>query len=149
MGQAERRSVIAALSLLAASHDYRDRADAGRALASFAEATESRQTLLRLVLDGRDTFVTYATVDALLRRDDSAGLAVVATALATADANQADWIHAAVGDVFGIYAGKRDEAVGMCEAVIEGSDEPLRGGAIQLRDKLTAINPVLYPLTED
>jgi hypothetical protein len=45
----------------------------------------ARGPLLDLVLDAGDTFVTRATAMALLQRHDSAGLAVVASALATAD----------------------------------------------------------------
>ena len=63
---------------LAASRDYRDRADAGRAMASFADVPEARGPLVRLVLDRDDTFVTRATAEALLRRRDSAGVAAVA-----------------------------------------------------------------------
>ncbi len=69
---------------LAKSSDYRDRADAGRAMASFAEISTARNGLLGLVLDARDTYVTLVTAEALLRRQDSAGLAIVAAALATA-----------------------------------------------------------------
>ncbi|MFJ9779070.1 hypothetical protein ACIRSS_05775 [Amycolatopsis sp. NPDC101161] len=73
---------MAALIELAGSADYRDRADAGRGLAGFAEMPEARGPLLELVLDDRDTFVTRVTAEALLRRQDLAGLAVVASALA-------------------------------------------------------------------
>ncbi|UMP07230.1 hypothetical protein [Amycolatopsis sp. EV170708-02-1] len=84
MSNQARRAVVAALIKLAGSPGYRDRADAGRSLANFAEMPEAREPLLELVLDAGDTFVTRATAEALLRRQDSAGLAVVASALAAA-----------------------------------------------------------------
>lgn len=74
--------MVTALVGLAGSCDYRDRADAGRCLASFAQAAG---TLLELVLDAGDTFVTRATAEGLLRRQDKVGLAMVASALAAAD----------------------------------------------------------------
>jgi hypothetical protein len=58
-----RRAVVAALIELAGSPDYRDRADAGRGLASFAEMPEARGPLLELALDDRDTFVTRVTAE--------------------------------------------------------------------------------------
>jgi hypothetical protein len=73
-----------------------DRADAARALANFAEATESRESLLRLVLDGGDTFVTRATAEELLRRQDTAGFTIVAEALVSADLQHRTYIHDAV-----------------------------------------------------
>ncbi|GAA0716264.1 hypothetical protein GCM10010199_17710 [Dactylosporangium roseum] len=108
-----RRAVVAALLRLAGSGAYQDRADAGRALASFAEMPESAQPLRRLLLDADDTFVTLVTADALLRRKDPAGLALVARALADADDNHADWIFTAVQNVYMIYASERDAAVRM------------------------------------
>jgi hypothetical protein len=75
MSNETRLAAVAALIRLAGSVDHRDRTDAGRGLASFAEMSEARAPLLGLVLDAGDTFVTRATAEALLRRQDSAGLA--------------------------------------------------------------------------
>lgn len=99
-----RRQVVGALTRLAQSTDYRDRADAGRSLASFADVPGAHEPLRRLLLDVTDTFVTRATAEALLRRQDAAGLAAVASALAEADFNHMTWIHTAVLDVFGVFA---------------------------------------------
>src|SRR5947209_466677 len=93
-----RRASVIALNDLAGGEDYRDRADAGRGLAGFAEMPEAHETLVKLILDTDDTFVTRATAEALLRRKDVVGLAVVAAALAVADSNRGDWIHVAVTD---------------------------------------------------
>jgi hypothetical protein len=137
--------VVAALVGLAGSHDYRDRADAGRGLASLAEAAEARGPLLELVLDAGDTFVTCATAEALLRRQDTVGLAAVASALAAADPNLADWIHTAVLDVFGVLSTDRDAAVRVCEALARDADERVRRGAERLIAMLVKIDPILYP----
>src|SRR4051812_42960816 len=54
-----RRAVVAALTRLAESRDYQDRADAGRAMAAFGETPEAKQPLRQLLLDPADTFVTF------------------------------------------------------------------------------------------
>ncbi|TDC59914.1 hypothetical protein E1258_16385 [Micromonospora sp. KC207] len=149
MSDEVRRAVVAELQRLANSPNFRDRADAGRALASFADMPGVQQPLQQLLLDAADTFVTRATAEALLRQEDAAGLAAVASALTSADDNHADWIHTAVRDVFTIYAYKRDAAVRTCDAMIEGPDLPLRLGLAQLRDMLIEIIPVLRPVGED
>jgi hypothetical protein len=123
MSDEARRIVVAALVVLAGSRDHRNRADAGRGLASFAEAAEARGWLLELVLDAGDTFVTRATAEALLRRQDAVGLAIVTSALAAADPNHADWIKTAVLDVFSVLSTDRDAAVRVCEALGRDRDE--------------------------
>jgi hypothetical protein len=149
MSNEARRTVVAALIGLAGSPDYRDRADAGRSLASFAEMSEARGPLLELVLDTGDTFVTRATAEALLRRQDVVGLATVASALTAADPNHADWIHTAVLDVFGVFSRDRDAAVQECDVLIQNPDEQVRRGADQLIAALTEINPILRPAQDD
>jgi hypothetical protein len=101
------------------------------------------------VLDTGDTFVTRATAEALLRRQDSAGLAVVASALAAADPNHADWIHTAVLDVFGVFSRDREAAVRECEALARDSDEQTRCGVDRLTAILVGINPILHPVQND
>lgn len=145
MSSEARRAVVAALIGLASSAGFRDRADAGRGLASFAETAEARRASLDLVLDAGDTFVTRATAEALLRRQDSVGLAVIASALAAADRNHADWIHTAVLDVFGVFASDRDAAVRECEVLTRDPDEQVRRGAGELMGMLVKINPILHP----
>jgi hypothetical protein len=149
MSDEARRAAVAALTRLAGSTDYRDRADAGRGLASFAEMPEARGPLLDLVLDAGDTFVTRVTAEALLRRQDSAGLEVVAAALAAADPNHAEWIHTAVLDVFGVFPRDRDTAVRECEALALDSDEQTRCGLDQLTTMLVGIDPILQPAQND
>lgn len=140
-----RLAAATALIRLADSLDYRDRADAGRALASFADVPETRVALLRLVLDADDTFVTHATTGALLGRRDATGLAIVATALATADFQHVNWIYTAVVDVFGIFATHRDSAVNICQILTGVEELTTREGADTLLDMLNEITPVLVP----
>jgi hypothetical protein len=149
MSNEARRAAVIALNRLAGSGDYRDRADAGRALASFAEVPEARRPLLELVLDAGDTFVTRATAEALLRRQDAVGLAAIASALAVADANHADWIHTAVLDVFSVFSRERDAAVRVCEVLTRDPDERVRQGIDHLTRMLAEITPILYPASNE
>ena len=140
-----RQPVVTSLIDLAASDDYKDRADAGRALAVFAEAAQARETLLRLVLDRGDTFVTLTTAEALLRRQDAVGLAIVAEALASADAQQSSYVEEAVSAVFTMFASERDHALEACDALSQDAGDAVRQGAGELREMLAQIHPVLYP----
>jgi hypothetical protein len=146
MNTESRRAVVATLLQLADSPDYQDRADAGRAMASFVEMPETRAALQQLLLDADDTFVTRVTAEALLRRHDVPGLSAVAQALASADANHDNWLSSAIVDVFMIDSSERDIAVRTCEALIEGADLPVSQGAARARDILTELNPVLRPV---
>lgn len=141
-----RLAATTALIELASSPDHQDRADAGRGLAVFAETPQARETLVALVLDPHDTWVTRVTAEALLRRQDKIGYVPVARALAMADDNHADYIHTAIYDVFVIYARERDAAVRECRALLEDADERVRTGAQLLVNALSALNPVLVPV---
>jgi hypothetical protein len=142
----ERRGlVVTALIRLAAGDDFRDRADAARALASFAEVVESREALVRLVLDVDDTFVTRAAAEALLRRQDSAGFAIVAEALASADDQHGIYIGEAVAAVFMVFASERDRAAEACEALSLHPNRRVREGAAELCETLARIDPLLQP----
>ncbi|RZS34695.1 hypothetical protein EV193_10843 [Herbihabitans rhizosphaerae] len=143
-----RHDAVAALVRLADSPHVPDRADAGRALSSFAEMAEAREPLLTLVLDAHDTFVTEETTEALLRRHDKAGLTVVAAAIGTADENTLDHLHDAVTAVLSIYSRDRDAALRVCQELRDDTDERVRSGADQLIADLTEITPVLVPAGE-
>ncbi|MEU8663818.1 hypothetical protein [Actinoplanes philippinensis] len=149
MSDEARLAAVAALIGLAGSPDHRDRADAGRSLASFAEVPGAGEALSGLMLDAGDTFITRETATALLRRQDSVGLAMVASALTVADDNHADWIHTAVLDVFMVFAHERDAALRECEALAGGADEQIHRGARQLIDMLGKIDPILRPVQDD
>ncbi|MGW0607194.1 hypothetical protein [Streptomyces sp. NPDC002640] len=140
-----RRAVVVTLGELGRSDDWRDRADAGHGLAGFAEMQEAVEPLLQLVLDPRDTFVTRRTAEGLLRRKDRAGLAIVASALAVANDNQADWIHTAVVDVFSLFSEDLDEALRLCEEMSGDADARVARGARRLHEGLAAIDPVFRP----
>lgn len=145
MTSERRAAAVAALVELAQSRDYRDRADAGRGLASLAERPEAREALSNLILDVDDTFVTCATAEALLRRKDTVGLGLVASALAVAESSYSDWIFDTVVAVFGVFSTDRDTAVQLCEALSQSGDEHVSLGAGQLITMLTEIKPVLFP----
>ncbi|MFE7780198.1 hypothetical protein [Streptomyces nigrescens] len=138
-----RHAAVVALGELGRSHDYRDRADAGHGLAAFAEMQEALGPLLELVLDSGDTFVTRRTTEALLRRKDRVGLAIVASALAVANSNHSDWIHTAIVDVFSIFTSDRDNAIRLCEEMSQDTDNRVALGARQLHEVLAEIDPVL------
>lgn len=106
---------------------------------------EALGPLLELMLDPGDTFVTRVTAEAVLRRKDRVGLAIVASALAVADENHSDWIHTAVDDAFSIFADDRDNAIQLCEELARDTDDRVALGARQLHEFLAEINPVLRP----
>ncbi|OKI15989.1 HEAT repeat domain-containing protein [Streptomyces sp. CB03911] len=140
-----RGAAVAALIELARSHHYRDRADAGKALAALADTPEALDPLLELVLDPADTYVTRVTSEALLRRKDSIGLKVVASALAIADPSHSEWIHTAVDDVLTLFGDDRDNAMRLCEEMSHDTDGRIALGARQLRQALAEIDPVFGP----
>lgn len=140
-----RRAVVVTLGELGRSDDWRDRADAGHSLAAFAEMPEAVAPLLDLVLDRSDTFVTRRTSEGLLRRKDRVGLAIVASALAVANDNHADYIHTAIVDVFSIFSGDLDEALRLCEEMSGDTDDRVARGARRLHETLAEIDPVLRP----
>lgn len=145
MGSDLRRAAVVALVALGRSDDWRDRADAGHSLAGFAEMQEAVEPLLGLVLDPGDTFVTRRTAEGLLRRNDRAGLAIVASALGGADDNHADWIHTATVDVFSIFSDDLDEALRLCGEMSDDNDDRVARGARRLCESLAGIDPVLGP----
>ncbi|OCF83805.1 hypothetical protein [Nocardia brasiliensis] len=140
-----RSAAVDALATLARSVDVRDRADAGHALAAFAEMIEARAVLAILLLDDANTFVTLTTAEALLRRKDAAGLTAVAAAFAAADNTQSEWLGTAVHDVYGVYADDRDAAVDLCAPLTSHPDPEIRSGATEMIAILRAITPVLHP----
>lgn len=139
----ERDTAVVCLITLARSGDWRDRKGAGRALAVFADVPQAREPLLALILDPGDTSVTRATAEALLRRQDRAGYALVARALAGADDDHSEWIHTAIQDVFVVYGHERDAAVQECHALLDDADEDVRMGSRRLMTALNALVPVL------
>ncbi|BAJ33223.1 MULTISPECIES: hypothetical protein [Kitasatospora] len=145
MDQEARHAAARALTALARSHDYRDRADAGHGLAAFAELPDAAETLRALVLDPDDTFVTLRTTAALLRRGDGTGVAVVAAALPDADWSHQEWIHAGATDALGLFADDLNAAVRHCAELPPDADGRTTRGAALLRELLGEIEHVLGP----
>ncbi|MFC5288171.1 hypothetical protein ACFPM7_14015 [Actinokineospora guangxiensis] len=131
-----RDDVVPPLLALAASASYSDRADAGGALAVFADLPATHRALAALLLDQHDTYVTLVTAEALLHRHDSHGYALLASAFQNANDNQSDWLHTALDNVLGIYAKERDEALALCGPLPDA-------GAIVAA--LHALDPILWP----
>jgi hypothetical protein len=140
-----RHAAVTTLVALASSADARDRADAGRCLASFCDVAAARAVLGKLVLDADDTFVTVETAEALLRRRDVTGLAILAAGAAAAEFEQVDWLYAAVHSVLGVLERDRDAAVVICQALCEDPDQgdQVRTGAARLLAMLAELQPVL------
>lgn len=114
-------------------------------LAGFAEMPEAVEPLLGLVLDRGDTLVTRRTADGLLRRKDRVGLSIVASALAVANDNHADYIHVAIVDVFSIFSDDLDATLRLCEEMAGDADDRVARGARLLHESLAEIDPVLRP----
>lgn len=131
-----RDDVVRPLLALAASPAYTDRADAGRALAVFADLPATHRALAALLLDPHDTYVTRVTAEALVRRHDSHGYALLARAFQDADDNHSDWLHRALDTVLGIYAQERDEALALCRCL------PDAGALVAA---LHGLDPILRP----
>ncbi|MFI5981082.1 hypothetical protein ACIBEA_09445 [Streptomyces sp. NPDC051555] len=139
-----RRAAVAALVKLGRGPDFRDGADAGQALAAFAELPEAREPLLEFLTDAGDTYVTLVTAKALLRRNDEAGVSLVASALAVANDNHGDHLHAAIIEVLGIFSQDLDDAVRCCEELERGGGDDIAArGAREMRSILLGIDPVL------
>jgi hypothetical protein len=80
----------------ASSPDYRRRAEAGRQLATLPELTPAAGMLMRLLLDPDDTAVTLETAEALLSREDGAGLELLLRAAARGDEDTLNELATAV-----------------------------------------------------
>lgn len=136
---------MAALVDLAQSADYRDRADAGDALASLAEDPRAWQILVAGLATDEDTAVTLRIAESLLRRLDESGLSAVAAGLARADPNHADWIYTAIGNVFVTFARDQDAAIEVCTALMRRSDGEVSHGARLMAAAISEVEPLLRP----
>lgn len=134
-----RRAAVAALVELAQSTDYRDRADAGDALAAFAEDSRAWRVLVAGLATDEDTAVTLRVAESLLRRIDDPRLSAVAAGLARADPGHADWIYTAITNVFMISARDQDAAIAVCAALMRGSNSEVARGAELLASAISEI----------
>jgi uncharacterized protein YsxB (DUF464 family) len=140
-----RQAVVAALVRLGRSSHYRDRADAGRCLAGFADMASAREVLLELLLDTGDTSVTVATTAALLRRGDAVGLAIVCAGVSAAGYERLDWIHGELQSVLGVFERDRHGAMMICRRFLTdpSQDADVRTGAEQVLAGLAELPPML------
>jgi hypothetical protein len=58
---------------------------------------------------------------------------------------RATWLYGAVDSALGVFERDRDEAVRICQALVEdpGHDDQVRAGAVQLVAALTDLEPML------
>lgn len=126
-----RNEDIEALRRLAMSADYRDRRTAAVGLANSAEAPAGSLLLRELVLDAEDTAVTLAASTALMTRSDRAGVSILATALTTADDQQADWIEAGIAEALRDSEESRHKAMALVGEVLEEAPDGAARGGLQ------------------
>jgi hypothetical protein len=120
-----RTAAVRSLARLSESSDFRDRAVAGIGLAPFAGLAAADDALRRLVLDPEDTHVTSETTFSLARfAERDAGLAVVASALHSADEDQANWIESGLEDALSFNPTALDQAISYFTALRAESDDP-------------------------
>ncbi|WP_329297213.1 hypothetical protein OG410_41950 [Streptomyces sp. NBC_00659] len=87
------------------------------------------EVLHRLLLDGRDTFVTQETAEALLGRWDVLGLRMVLAALASADDDTGDHLDAAILNVCGQSEEDGERLTALCSALTSDEDDAVSGEA--------------------
>ncbi len=117
---------------LARSRNWDERAKAGRALALHAGDGEADMLLRRLLLDEEDTAVTLETAEALLHQRSAAGMALVASAVRSADETRS-WLETAVHYECMQGWGELLAARRLVEHLARGHDDAqVRAGAVQL-----------------
>ncbi|MFF1355103.1 hypothetical protein [Streptomyces sp. NPDC058297] len=105
-------------------------------MAAVAEVPEVAEVLHRLLLDGRDTFVTQETAEALLGRWDVLGLRMVLAALASADDDTGDHLDAAILNVCGQSQEDGERLAGLCSALTSDADTAVSGEARRILEPL-------------
>ncbi|MFC8664029.1 hypothetical protein [Streptomyces sp. NPDC057199] len=120
----------------AASASWSVRAASGRRLAAAAEVPGAAVVLHRLLLDGRDTFVTQETAEALLERWDAVGLRMMLAALASADDDTGDHLDAAILNVCGQSKEDGERLAALCSALTSDADIDVSGEARRILETL-------------
>ncbi|WP_326757343.1 hypothetical protein OHB35_53175 [Streptomyces phaeochromogenes] len=88
------------------------------------------------MLDGRDTFVTQETAEALLERWDVVGLRMVLAALASADDGTGDHLDAAILNVCGQSEEDGERLAALCSALTSDADIDVSGEARRILEPL-------------
>ncbi|MGI5171803.1 hypothetical protein ACQEU3_46410 [Spirillospora sp. CA-253888] len=127
----ERTRVLEAALAEALSPSWRQRVQAGRDLAAFADVPEAAEALVELLLDAEDTAVTRQTAEALVRVGTVAALKLIALAVVRADDNHADWLQTGVHDALVGPDGAPDVAAA-CGKLARDPDEAVRDGAADI-----------------
>ncbi|MFD8979871.1 hypothetical protein [Streptomyces sp. NPDC059564] len=82
-----------------------------------------------MLLDGRDTFVTQETAEALLGHWDVLGLRMVPAALANADDDTGDHLDAAILNVCRQSEKDEERLAALCSALTSDADGDVSGEA--------------------
>jgi len=142
MGQSDRVAAVQALVALSRSSDFLNRQDAGVAFARLADSEIAATRLRELILDPEDTSVTRTTLEALTRRGDEIGLAIIATALTSADDNHADWVASGVADGLAMSESARRQTLGICQQLEDRRSRATQRGVLALRAMLADAGPI-------
>lgn len=110
------------------------RAAAGVLLAGAADLEDAADTLVALLLDPEDTYVTSETAWALIDRGDIQGLRLIARAYAQADDSTVNWLSDAVDNpqTFEELAQRR----AFLDELSRDTDAAVASGADALRRRL-------------
>ena len=92
-------------------------------MASFAGVAAAGDAHRRLLLDPEDMAVTRETAVSLARLNERAGLAVVVSALVSADEDQSNWIASGLEDSLSFDPKGIDQAITHCRALRAESDD--------------------------
>ncbi|MCX5231424.1 hypothetical protein ABZY16_05580 [Streptomyces sp. NPDC006553] len=136
MPRFESHDELTSLLQEATSASWSVRAASGRRLAAVAEVPEVAEVLHRLLLDGRDTFVTQETAEALLERWDALGLRLVLTALASADDETGDHLGAAILNICGQSEEDGERLAVLCSALTSDEDRAVGEEARRILEPL-------------
>ncbi|CAN5467173.1 hypothetical protein BH10ACT8_BH10ACT8_17020 [soil metagenome] len=119
--------------------DWEERALLGERLARRLDAVPVRERLLQLLLDNRNTAVTYRTALALLDRRDRLGLELIVTASTQADDDTNQWLGDAVAEFRARSLGADDEFLrNTLGELISGARPPVTGAAEELLREVTS-----------
>jgi HEAT repeat protein len=115
----------------ASSPSWRQRAQAGRGLAAFADVPEAAEALVGLLLDVEDTAVTRQTAEALAEVGSVAAIRLIALAVAGADDNHADWLQTGICDAL-MGPDDAPDVAAACGALARDPEEAVRRGAADI-----------------
>jgi hypothetical protein len=124
----------------ASSPDWATRARAGHELARWADDPRTADALIQLLLDQHDTVVTDETSRALLERQDTHGLRLVAHAVALADEQALDHLWDTVEE-HALIDTSATAFIALCRQLRQDPEPAVRAGTRALLDRIHPDNP--------